>query len=49
MLGPNNQLRLTTTETVIRAGVEAPEEFGADCSGSRGLDGTLKLQLEHGK
>ena len=46
MLGSNNYLGLTTNENVIRAGVEAYEKFGSGCSGSRFLNGTLKLHLE---
>ena len=46
MLGSNNYLGLTTNENVIRAGVEAYEAFGSGCSGSRFLNGTLKLHLE---
>lgn len=46
MLGSNNYLGLTTDPTVIAAGVEAYERLGSGCSGSRFLNGTLKLHLE---
>ena len=46
MLGSNNYLGLTTNENVIRAGVNAYEEFGSGCSGSRFLNGTLTLHLQ---
>lgn len=48
MLGSNNYLGLTTDERVIKAGVEALEQFGSGCSGSRYLNGTLEshVQLE---
>lgn len=46
MLGSNNYLGLTTNENVIEAGVKAIEQYGTGCSGSRFLNGTLKLHLE---
>lgn len=46
MLGSNNYLGLTTNEKVIRAGVAAYETYGSGCSGSRFLNGTLKMHLE---
>lgn len=46
MLGSNNYLGLTTDPGVIAAGVKAYEEFGSGCSGSRFLNGTLKMHLE---
>ena len=46
MLGSNNYLGLTTHPDVIAAGVEAFQTFGSGCSGSRFLNGTLKLHLE---
>ena len=46
MLGSNNYLGLTTNEKVIDAGVSAYKSLGSGCSGSRFLNGTLKLHLE---
>ena len=46
MLGSNNYLGLTTCPEVIEAGVEALKTLGSGCSGSRFLNGTLKLHLE---
>ncbi|MCQ2452895.1 MAG: pyridoxal phosphate-dependent aminotransferase family protein [Oscillospiraceae bacterium] len=46
MLGSNNYLGLTTCPEVIAAGVEAYQTLGSGCSGSRFLNGTLKLHLE---
>ena len=46
MLGSNNYLGLTTHPDVIRAGLEAIEQYGSGCSGSRFLNGTLQLHLE---
>ena len=46
MLGSNNYLGLTTDPEVIEAGVQAYMELGSGCSGSRFLNGTLKLHLE---
>ena len=46
MLGSNNYLGLTTNEAVIKAGMHAYETLGSGCSGSRFLNGTLKLHLE---
>lgn len=46
MLGSNNYLGLTTHPDVIAAGVKACETLGSGCSGSRFLNGTLKLHLE---
>lgn len=45
MLGSNNYLGLTSHPEVIEAGVRAYEEYGSGCSGSRFLNGTLKLHL----
>ena len=49
MLGSNNYLGLTTCPEVIQAGVDAIKQYGSGCSGSRFLNGTLKLHqtLEH--
>ena len=46
MLGSNNYLGLTTNEEVIEAGINAYREYGSGCSGSRFLNGTLRLHLE---
>ena len=46
MLGSNNYLGLTTDPAVIDAGVNAYRELGSGCSGSRFLNGTLRLHLE---
>lgn len=46
MLGSNNYLGLTVHPRVIEAGVKAIEQYGSGCSGSRFLNGTLKLHTE---
>lgn len=46
MLGSNNYLGLTINPEVIEAGVKAYRDLGSGCSGSRFLNGTLKLHLE---
>ena len=46
MLGSNNYLGLTVHPEVIEAGVRALREYGSGCSGSRFLNGTLRLHLE---
>ena len=46
MLGSNNYLGLTIHDEVIAAGIKAYEAYGSGCSGSRFLNGTLKLHLE---
>lgn len=46
MLGSNNYLGLTTHPDVVEAGIEALRKYGSGCSGSRFLNGTLKLHLE---
>jgi len=46
MLGSNNYLGLTTNPDVVAAGIKAFKEYGSGCSGSRFLNGTLKLHLE---
>lgn len=46
MLGSNNYLGLTVNEEVKRAAINATEEYGTGCSGSRFLNGTLNLHLE---
>ncbi|MBR7041212.1 MAG: pyridoxal phosphate-dependent aminotransferase family protein [Clostridia bacterium] len=46
MLGSNNYLGLTTHPEVIEAGIKAYEQYGSGCSGSRFLNGTLRMHLE---
>ena len=46
MLGSNNYLGLTACPEVMEAGLRALEKYGTGCSGSRFLNGTLKLHLE---
>lgn len=48
MLGSNNYMGLTSDPRTIAAGKKALEQYGTGCSGSRFLNGTLKLheQLE---
>lgn len=46
MIGSNNYLGLTSHPKVIEASVKAAQEFGSGCSGSRFLNGTLKLHVE---
>ena len=46
MLGSNNYLGLTINEEVIEAGKNAILKYGSGCSGSRFLNGTLKLHVE---
>ena len=46
MLGSNNYLGLTTCPEVLEAGLEALKQYGTGCSGSRFLNGTLKLHLQ---
>lgn len=45
MIGSNNYLGLTNHPDVIDAGVEAIKKYGAGCSGSRFLNGTLDQHL----
>ncbi len=46
MLGSNNYLGLTVNPEIIQAGIDALKQYGTGCSGSRFLNGTLKLHLE---
>ena len=46
MLGSNNYLGLTTHPEVVEAGIRAMEQYGSGCSGSRFLNGTLRMHLE---
>lgn len=45
MLGSNNYLGLTHDLRVIEAVLEATKKYGASCSGSRFMNGTLDLHL----
>ena len=45
MIGSNNYLGLTADPRVIEAAVKATETYGAGCSGSRFLNGTLDLHV----
>lgn len=46
MAGSNNYLGLTADERVKKAAVEAIEQYGTGCSGSRYLTGTIDLHNE---
>jgi 8-amino-7-oxononanoate synthase len=46
MIGSNNYLGLTSNKEVIKAGVEALEQYGSGCSGSRFLNGTLDIHIK---
>jgi 8-amino-7-oxononanoate synthase len=46
MLGSNNYLGLTADEGVKKAAIEAIEQYGSGCSGSRFLNGTLNLHTQ---
>jgi len=46
MIGSNNYLGLTTHPKVRAAAMKGLEEFGPSCTGSRFLNGTLKLHIE---
>lgn len=46
MLGSNNYLGLTVQPEIIEAGMETLKNYGTGCSGSRFLNGTLKLHYE---
>ncbi len=46
MIGSNNYLGLTTHPKVKAAAMKGLEEFGPSCTGSRFLNGTLKLHIE---
>ena len=46
MLGSNNYLGLTENPEIIQAGVDALNTYGTGCSGSRFLNGTLRMHLE---
>ncbi|MGB8657166.1 MAG: aminotransferase class I/II-fold pyridoxal phosphate-dependent enzyme [Candidatus Zixiibacteriota bacterium] len=46
MIGSNNYLGLTSHPQVKEAAIEAVKKYGSGCSGSRFLNGTLKLHEE---
>jgi 8-amino-7-oxononanoate synthase len=46
MIGSNNYLGLTTHPKVREAAIEAIRRYGTSCTGSRFLNGTMKLHLE---
>ena len=46
MIGSNNYLGLTTHPKVRAAAMEGIERYGTSCTGSRFLNGTLKLHLD---
>ncbi|HET7011179.1 MAG TPA: pyridoxal phosphate-dependent aminotransferase family protein [Anaerolineales bacterium] len=46
MIGSNNYLGLTQDPRVRKASMEAVERYGTSCTGSRFLNGTLKLHQE---
>src|SRR3970040_1763846 len=43
MIGPNNYLGLPTDPRVRQASIDAVARYGTSCTGSRFLNGTLKL------
>ena len=46
MIGSNNYLGLTTDPRVRQASIEAVQRYGTSCTGSRFLNGTLRLHQE---
>ncbi|NDJ52830.1 MAG: pyridoxal phosphate-dependent aminotransferase family protein [Chloroflexi bacterium] len=46
MIGSNNYLGLTTHPKVREAAIEAVQKFGTSCTGSRYMNGTLRLHRE---
>jgi 8-amino-7-oxononanoate synthase len=46
MIGSNNYLGLTTDPRVRQASIDAVQRYGTSCTGSRFLNGTLKMHLE---
>src|SRR5512135_3655277 len=46
MIGSNNYLGLTTHPKVREAAIEAIKKYGTSCTGSRFLNGTLKMHIE---
>jgi len=46
MLGSNSYLGLTTHPKVLEASIQATQRYGSSCTGSRFLNGTLKIHEE---
>lgn len=46
MIGSNNYLGLAQDERVVEAAIQATRKYGAGCTGSRLLNGTLKIHVE---
>lgn len=46
MIGSNNYLGLTTDPRVRQASIDAVERYGTSCTGSRFLNGTLRIHKE---
>ena len=46
MIGSNNYLGLTTDPRVRQAAIDAVAKYGPSCTGSRFLNGTLKIHVE---
>jgi 8-amino-7-oxononanoate synthase len=46
MIGSNNYLGLAQDPRVVEAAIEATRKYGAGCTGSRLLNGTIKLHVE---
>ena len=46
MIGSNNYLGLAQDERVIEAACEATRKYGSGCTGSRLLNGTLRLHTQ---
>src|SRR5258708_33686017 len=46
MIGSNNYLGMTTNPKVRQAAIDAINTYGTSCTGSRFLNGTLRLHLE---
>ena len=46
MIGSNNYLGLAQDERVVEAACDATRKFGSGCTGSRLLNGTIKLHVE---
>ena len=46
MLGSNNYLGLTVNPEIVETGIRTLEKYGTGCSGSRFLNGTLRMHLE---
>lgn len=46
MLGSNNYMGMTNDPRTKKAAIDAIEQYGTGCSGSRFLNGTLTLHVE---